>query len=350
MKIGILTFHNIPNVGALLQAYALCMAFRKQGADAELIDYTCPNIAKRELIFHSTGNLLKDLVLKLLVYPKSKRKIEACQQFMKDQRMYSLQPYTHDSLSEANGKYDAFISGSDMIWNLSVTDYDWTYFCDFVAAGKKIFAYGSSIGGVWENNDIDRVKQLLSRYSRVGVRESDTCATLNSFGISAVNVCDPTMLLTADDWSKIAVKPKERDYVLVYFCNKNNIQAANEYAARHGLKVLALNWGLPIRGAKSVAPMSPREWIGYFLHASAVFTGSYHGLVFSLYFQKPVWTDNPSNRVGSILQKLGIEPCLYKGAWNMDYRIDYPQVTEGIATFRKESLAYLQDIIKDIEG
>jgi hypothetical protein len=350
MKIGILTFHNIPNIGAILQAYALCVAFRNQGADCELIDYTCPNIAKRELRFRSTGNAVKDLILKLTVYPKTKSKIKACQQFMTDSQVYSPMCYTKDTLPCANNQYDAFISGSDMIWNLAITDHDWTYFCDFVSDDKKKYAYGSSIGGKWQCEDIDKVKQLLSRYSMIGVRESDTCEALNALGISACNVCDPTMLLRSADWAKIAVKPRENNYVLVYFSNAENIRAANEYAAKHNLKVLALNWGLLVRGARSVAPMTPQEWIGYFQHASAVFTGSFHGLLFSLYFNVPVWTDNQSNRVGSILRKLGIEPCLYKDAWNLDYRIDYSEVAEKIEAFRTQSLDYLLTIIKDIKG
>ena len=147
MRIGILTFHNIPNVGALLQAYALCLTFRSLGVDCDLIDYTCSNIKERELTFHPTGNALKDLILKLFVYPKTVLKIKACQQFMIDRRCYSNIRYTKDTLPDANSRYDAFISGSDMIWNLSVTDYDWTYFCDFVDDDKKKYAYGSSIGG-----------------------------------------------------------------------------------------------------------------------------------------------------------------------------------------------------------
>ena len=32
MKYGILIFHNIPNIGALLQAFGLCTTIRKFGA------------------------------------------------------------------------------------------------------------------------------------------------------------------------------------------------------------------------------------------------------------------------------------------------------------------------------
>ena len=49
MRYGILTYHQIPNYGAVLQAYALCAAIRKLGYDCEIIDYQCENIVKREL-------------------------------------------------------------------------------------------------------------------------------------------------------------------------------------------------------------------------------------------------------------------------------------------------------------
>lgn len=74
MKYGILTFHNIPNIGALLQAYSLCMVIRNMGYDCEIIDYECDNIVKRELCYHPHPNPLKDLVLRLF-WHKSKKKL-----------------------------------------------------------------------------------------------------------------------------------------------------------------------------------------------------------------------------------------------------------------------------------
>ena len=46
MKVGILTFHNIPNYGAALQAVALCNAVSKLGLECEIINYKCENIIK----------------------------------------------------------------------------------------------------------------------------------------------------------------------------------------------------------------------------------------------------------------------------------------------------------------
>lgn len=347
MKFGILTFHNIPNVGALLQAYSLCMAFRQLGVDCDLIDYTCKNIEKRELKSPDTGNPLKNFLIRILLWPKTQRKIKKCQAFMKKNGAYSTNVYTKDTICDSVKQYNAIISGSDMIWNLHVTDYDWTYFCDFIRIKQKCYAYGSSIGAEWDDKDVSMVKKYLSRYSLIGVRESDTCRTLNNIGIKSRLVCDPTMLLETNIWKKISQEPIETNYVLVYFPSKDNIEAAKKYASKHGLKVILMNWSRAIKGVLNISPLSPAEWIGYFENASAVFTGSFHGLLFSLYFNKPVWTDNYTNRVGSILQKLSIQECYLNKDTNLSYVIDYDRVSSEICEFRQESLSYIKEIIED---
>ena len=58
MKLGILTFHYIPNIGATLQAYALCKYLRNQGVECEIIDYRCDSLDKREIQFNKTNNNL----------------------------------------------------------------------------------------------------------------------------------------------------------------------------------------------------------------------------------------------------------------------------------------------------
>lgn len=346
MKLGIVTFHNIPNIGAVLQAYSLCQAFRQIGADCDIIDYTCDNIRKRELTPPHTGNVIKDIILRIILWPRLRKKIKACQDFMRNNKCYSSRVYTKQTLIEANKMYDVFVSGSDMIWNLGVTDYDWTYFLDFVDEENKRVAYGSSIGDKWKPEDVDKVRGYLSKYSNIAVRESDTCANLNELGIQSQLVCDPTMLMSVDHWKSLAIKPKETAYVLVYFPSKINIECAQEYASKHNLSVLVMNWGLPSRKYNEVSPISPAEWIGYFLHADAIFTGSFHGLLFSLYFEKPVWTDNKSNRVSSILKEFGIQESFIDNSLYNDIQIDYNCVNKLIEKFRKNSISYLYGIIQ----
>lgn len=65
MKYGILTFHNIPNIGVLLQAYGLCTTIRKLGTECDLIDYHCDNIIYRELTFHPAVGFLRNVLAQL---------------------------------------------------------------------------------------------------------------------------------------------------------------------------------------------------------------------------------------------------------------------------------------------
>lgn len=56
MKVGILTFHNAINYGAVLQAYALQQTVVALGAECEIIDYRCPAVEKqyrRKKIFYN---------------------------------------------------------------------------------------------------------------------------------------------------------------------------------------------------------------------------------------------------------------------------------------------------------
>ena len=47
MRIGILTFHNANNYGAVLQAYGLQQTIRLLGHDCEIVDYRNIEIERR---------------------------------------------------------------------------------------------------------------------------------------------------------------------------------------------------------------------------------------------------------------------------------------------------------------
>lgn len=343
MKYGILTFHNIPNIGALLQAYSLCEAIKQQGGDCEIIDYKCDNIEKRELVYKPHSNILKDIVLRYL-WIKTQKKIKKCQEYMMSKGLYSTLKYDSSNISFANQEYDAFISGSDMIWNLKVTDHDYTYFQNFVVDSKPKYSYGSSIGDKWENKDINKVNELLLRFNKISVREEDTCKFIQNLGIECKHVVDPTMLISSDNWMKEARPPKLNSYVLVYFSSKELVISARHYAKRHGLKVVLLSTGVPNIRIKNVFPFTPPEWLGYFLNADAVFTNSYHGLLFSLYFKKQVWCANYGNRIISLMDSLGLNNRLLKNDTELCSTIDFSIVEEKIEAMRQDSLEYLKSI------
>lgn len=345
MKYGIITFHNIPNIGALLQAYSLCKTIRSLGADCEIIDYRCENIKKRELVYKPHPNIFKDIILRLF-WHKTKKKIKLCQEYMQSKHIYSNKIYDSTTIISANNDYDGFISGSDMIWNLGVTGYDYNYFHEFVENSKMKFSYGSSIGDKWEGKDMVKIRFLLSRYDKLSVREKDTCHDIQNMGLKCKYVVDPTMLISSEEWRNEAYIPKQKGYVLVYFASKEIINNAKKYAKKHGLKVVYITSDYPKPHVINVSPNTPPEWIGYFFNASAIFTNSFHGLLFSLYFKKPVWSANYGNRIVSLLETLGLSYRLLKNDSNLDSTIEYNDVTNKIEIMRQDSLNYLMSIIQ----
>lgn len=344
MKYGILTFHNIPNIGALLQAYSLCKAVRSFGADCEIIDYKCDKIEERELIYKRRPNILKDLILRAF-WHKTKKKIKLCQAYMRSKHVYSEKTYNASNINQANKEYDCFISGSDMIWNLEITGHDFNFLLSFADNEKNKFSYGSSIGDKWNSKDIDKVKCLLSRYNALSAREKDTCNNIESMGLKCKHVIDPTMLIRTEDWVTEAIEPKYKGYVLLYFTSKEIIKSARKYAKKHRLKIVHITTEVSRPGIISVSPNTPPEWIGLFLKADAIFTNSYHGLLFSLYFKKPVWTANYGNRITSLLETLNITHRLLKKDLTLQSSIDYNDITKKIELLRQDSLNYLKNAL-----
>lgn len=343
MKIGILTFHNIPNFGAILQAYSLCTALRDLGYECEIIDYQCDSIIDRELTYHPHSNKLKDFILRNMVWPVTEKKIAACRRFMSDRNMYSTTRYDKNSIFKANEKYDIFFSGSDMIWDFSVTKSDKTYLLDFTFEDKLRYSYGSSCGdNVWKEQDMKTFLSLLKRYQGIAVREETMRCKLQSIGLGSKLVADPTLLLKPEKWREIAKAPKTRKYVLVYFPTEKNLDAASRYAKKRGLKKVVLNWGIPMFKYLNAAPLSPQEWVGYVMNAEAVFTDSYHGFLFALYFNKPVWIGKTGNRFSSMIDYLEISGVELDKDPLLSNKIDFNHVNAQLNKMREDSLDYLR--------
>ena len=77
MKVGVLTFHNAYNYGAILQAYATQKLLENRGHDVEFIDYRNDAIDKSYKKFHfSWKNNPLRIIDKLLRsrYQKKKKK------------------------------------------------------------------------------------------------------------------------------------------------------------------------------------------------------------------------------------------------------------------------------------
>lgn len=96
--------------------------------------------------------------------------------------------------------------------------------------------------------------------------------------------------------------------------------------------------------------IGPKEWIGMFGDAEFVVTCTFHGLMFSINFEKKIvfnQVEYVKNRSTTLLQKLGIYD-LYKNGTNLksvlDYPWDYDEINKRLNKMRGDSLAFLRGI------
>ena len=95
--------------------------------------------------------------------------------------------------------------------------------------------------------------------------------------------------------------------------------------------------------------VGPQMFLSLINGASFVFTSSFHGLAFSILFEKPFFASFSvnSNRAESLLSAIGIEGKLIapKSVIPLEYiPIDYNAVNDSLIRYRKESLNYLETI------
>lgn len=103
----------------------------------------------------------------------------------------------------------------------------------------------ASVIQTFPKRDRARFRELLKNFDSISVREiQGTEFTQEYTDKPVVNVLDPTLLLDAEDYAKIAVKPKEKHYLLVYNCLKNNrkmLEDAHKIAKERGLEVIEIS-------------------------------------------------------------------------------------------------------------
>jgi len=122
--VGILTYQNTLNYGAMLQCYALYEVLRSLGTNPEIIDYTCDAIDQSECQSFSMSSPLS--VLKYLMKSPARR------QFAKfKQHMALSSKCDRKTIVDVARAYDCIVVGSDQVWNPAQNGFDNSFFLAF---------------------------------------------------------------------------------------------------------------------------------------------------------------------------------------------------------------------------
>lgn len=355
-KIALLTFHDTTNFGALLQTFGLYKKLNDMGCDCSVLNYQCANIVKREIPepFRFSLNP-KALAVEILVKSKARRRYTGIRQFMSRNIPKMTQPYNRESLFSIKEEFDSFVVGSDMLWGLDITDSDFSFFLDFVPEGICKFSYATSIGKrEWNSDETEIIVTLLNRFAAVSVREEVTKDILTPLLLKPCQlVCDPTMLLTTKEWHNyVSNRYSKGGFVLAYFNTEDGkaFKDAEAYANSHGKKLFVISDAPSfLTSTHNVSPSAVEDFLSLIYFADTVFTASYHGLLFSLYFHKDFvyYNRQPACRMETVAKRIGLE---FREGRSVDFDnlppLDFETIDKRMAEYRTHSIDFIRQALK----
>lgn len=319
MKIGILTQPLHSNYGGLLQNYALQQVLLRAGHEVETINQDPPLRSPLRLwagrckvaIYHSLmpqryakpryvpsetemGMIRRNTNQFINTYIRHTKTIHSSHEF--------------SSIAKANG-YEAFVVGSDQCWRPKYNSYLLDMFLQFVEERTDIrrIAYAASFGtDEWEMTESQTAScaRLAQLFDLVTVREDCGVQMCHEhFGVKSTHVVDPTLLLDQADYVHLVEQEHETkssgtlfEYILDPTEEKtafvNRIATEMKLTPFHVMPEYQteLLTRQQVKGhlADCVYPRVT-TWLRAFMDAEMTIVDSFHGMVFSILFNKPFW-------------------------------------------------------------
>ena len=383
-KVGIVSCYFKNNYGSMLQAYATKKILDNNNIPNETINidnnidfkkgkrkYYASQLFNFKFIKSKFG-MIKLKLDKKIVKDLGKNisiRDSKYKEFRKEFNL-SISCPDYKSLSEiADAKYSDVIVGSDQLWlpvNV-VSDY---YTLNWVPDNINKISYATSFGiSKIPDKYADEYKKFLSRINYLSVREESGKKICDEYGISSKVVCDPTILLTKEEWEQESVQERiiPDKYILCYFLGSNieHRKFAEKLKEKTGYKIVSLNHADEyVKYSDTFADITPydigpREWINLIKNAEYVCTDSFHGTVFSLLFNKTFFDFrrysesnkmSTNSRIDSLLDLAGVDKNrILTGNEDVDtvikYKINYNKVNKNIDKIRQESKKWLLNSI-----
>ena len=358
MNIAIVTQPIMGNYGGTLQNFALQVVLRRLGHNPVTIDYR-----NSSPLWFWICQSLKTILL--YIFPDKRRPFtpyrnvfprKSCiMNFVnKHIKLTDKQYLSYKKSVIRDYKIDAVIVGSDQVWRPLYNPgclYD-TYLSFLKKEPVLKLSYAASFGvDNWEYSikQTKKCSKLVKSFRAVSVRESSGVSLCKKYlGVNAVEVLDPTLLLSCDDYYSVCadIPIKKNRYVCSYVLDmdekkKNVIQ---NFADRY-------NCELVLFSAHSSLKYTLEEWLALFRDATYVITDSFHGTVFSIIFHKEFYSlvnvCRGASRFVSLLSKFGLGSRLVNNQIpEYSETIDWNFVDERKKVWVDESLKFLSDALK----
>ena len=356
MRIALLNLTLDSNYGGNLQRYALVKVLQGMGHEVEHLSM---HYVPRRSSFGKVKWYIKRAVKKALIDHSLPLSWEQDYLHIDERRCLVAKPFyekyiphtaaIHEKKEFDNYlDYDAYIVGSDQVWRPFMT---WsygvsTYFFDFLPSMSKArrIAYGVSTGvveNVFDDIQISELGEYYKKFYAVSVRERSMLDLFKKYGWTSPEaqlVLDPTLLLDRQDYEQIIrendTNPSEGNmFCYILDPTPEKTEEVKQIAKEKGLKPFFQI------GCMAADSMSIPQWLRSFQDAEYIYTDSFHGLVFSLIFQKPSTVKFNKHRGNARFEtivstlKLNLQ----------DSQRDWHQIKQACLQAKKKSMEFLSD-------
>lgn len=371
-RIAIMTQPLGHNYGGLLQAYALQTYLKKSGYEVVTIDRRKP-VSRYHKSKSYVANVIRLLLGRIKAIPTDKKRNVILSDLANFRDKYVvMSPLIVDNIALKkyfeDSNFDAVIVGSDQVWRPRYSPAIANFFLDFthdLPRKPKRIAYAASFGVDYSEYDSDlreRCKNLAQHFDMISLREVSGLALCRElFNVDGELVLDPTLLLSAKEYKALADTAKRTfkgKYILSYLLDSNDdkkrvVQKVSEKC--RGTRIVSIK---PENGLTDVREKdlpscvypSIEDWLSSFYYAEYVVTDSFHGVVFSIIFNKPFIAIGNAQRglarFLSLLSQFGLEDRLIteRGSFNKELihrKIDWNQINKMKSELTDKSSQFL---------
>lgn len=358
MKIGILTLPFNNNYGGYLQAYALMTVLKSMGHQVVLIYRRNNRRSKKRRIKMSIKNIFKAIlgkdVISIIPNQEAEHRFKG-QKMMRFVDRY-ITPISKPLFSSSamykyirNSNFDMIVVGSDQVWR---PDYGQEHVQDFFLTDLKqdnkgkprLISYAASFGAdrpCYTEREMQECGEALKNFVRVSLREQKGLEIIINFKWKCQNnpevVLDPTFLLPVNHYKSLLPSDLSVAHgkMFCYFLDKSDdsLEIQKEVSRLTGLELFSVidtqNWQ-----KKDYIMPSIEDWLSGIRDAAFVLTDSYHGMVFSIIFNKPFLVkcneSRGAGRFSTVLSLLNLENRLVSDVNNISEVIKSEMNWKGI--------------------
>jgi len=314
MNIGLLSFQRVINHGSFLQAYGLRHMLEDIGHSVTFIDVKLENGKYLNVSSNQSGFAegLRRFIRPLIKGRAYAYEIEKANRFKEYFKLLGLPEYacTHT-------KYDAIVIGSDEVFSFAQAKV-WGGTLQLFGEDMEtncIISYSASFGyttyeTLKKMNIERRITELLENFKCISVRDSYSADTVEKLtGKRPIINLDPVLIY---HFINTPQRIKYNRYILIYsytdrLCEPQYIKKIKHFAKINGLMTVAaggyLSW------CNHNVQADPFELLAYVQRADYVISETFHGIVYSIKYQKrfaAIVRDSNKNKISGLLSFFGL--------------------------------------------